>query len=221
MQPLPQTAQVLHELSRTCEHDLEPAVRALADAVAAIVPSLVGFSIAIADGALTLAFITPTPPAAAGDAGAPVAPSSDERDLTGDVLAEERWQHLATAAAAENVRSTLSMPLTLDGLGHGSLDLYAAHPDAFDRTRDALLDVLGPGVRFAVTNADLPFRTRSYAQDSLHALHDLDAVEQAVGYLIARDNLDPGRARRTLQEAATSAGTDLPTAARAVLRTTT
>ncbi|WP_396126411.1 ANTAR domain-containing protein [Cellulomonas sp. NS3] len=52
-------------------------------------------------------------------------------------------------------------------------------------------------------------------------MDDRDVIEQAVGYLIGQDRIDPHSARRTLTDAADRAGLDLPALAlaRTIVRT--
>ncbi len=120
MEPLPGTAELPRELSSTSDLDLETAIRRLADAVAAIVPSSVGISLTLADSALTFTLVAYSQIAAELDAAQDIdgGPCVDTAltgaDFTvGDMLAEDRWQHFATAAA--HVRSSLSMPRMMPG----------------------------------------------------------------------------------------------------------
>ena len=223
MEPVPETSELLRELSIPGGADLEARLRRMAARVVEVVPSCVGVSLSVADGGLTFTLVSTSPQAAALDAvqyatSGPCVQTALEglEQSVDDMLDEDRWQHFATAAAAANVRSSLSLPLSVAG-GHGSVNLYAADPRAFTGNLQALRDIVGPGIDDAVTNADLPFRTRTYASDGPRSLRDLDLIEQAVGYLVAREGLDPGRARQHLHDAAERAGVDPLTLARTLL----
>lgn len=223
MEPTPETSELLRELSTSSGTDLEARLRRMAERVVEVVPTCVGMSLSVADAGLTFTLESTSLRVAALDAVqyATSGPCIDTA-LEGvalvvdDVLDEDRWQQFASAAAATGVRSSLSVPLSVGG-GHGSINLYAADPHAFTGDLGALRDVIGPGTDAAVTNADLPFRTRTWAAEGPRTLRDLDLVEQAVGYLSVEQGLDLDGARLHLHHAARRAGVDVVTLARTLL----
>ncbi|MBB2924621.1 ANTAR domain-containing protein [Cellulomonas cellasea] len=224
MEPVPGTAEVLRALRESGAEDLEGALRDLADRIAEVVPSCVGVSLSVAHGGLTFTLASSSADVARLDAvqylvGGPCIDTAleDVEIQLDDVLDENRWQRFAVAAAAAGVRSTLSLPLGVTGVGPGSINVYAADEHAFAGSREALRDVVGAGVDVAVTNADLPFRTRTAAAVAPRDLRALDLVEQAVGYLMASERIDAERARERLAEAAERAGVDLVAVARALI----
>ncbi|MFS0699932.1 ANTAR domain-containing protein [Cellulomonas sp. 179-A 4D5 NHS] len=224
MEPVPGTTELLRSLRESGAGDVEGALRELAGRVADVVPSCVGVSLSVAHGGLTFTLASTSDDTAGLDAvqylaGGPCVETAleDVEIELGDLLDEERWQRFAVAAAASGVRSTLSLPLSVPGMGPGSVNVYAADEHAFVGTRDALREIVGEGVDVAVTNADLPFRTRTAAAAGPQNLRALDVVEQAVGYLMASEQLDADRARARLTEAAERAGTDLVTVARTLV----
>ncbi|MFS0699539.1 GAF and ANTAR domain-containing protein [Cellulomonas sp. 179-A 4D5 NHS] len=223
MEPIPQTSEVLRELRTTGGPDLEAMLRDMAERVSRVVPSCTGMSLSVADAGLTFTLVSTSEQTSALDgvqyatSGPCVQTALEGIELTvQDVLNEDRWQRFAAAAAAENVRSSLSLPLLVGGW-HGSINLYAADPRAFTGDLEELRAIVGPGIDVAVTNADLPFRTRTYATDAPRSLGDLDLIEQAVGMLMAQEGLDPDRARQHLQDAAERAGIDQLTLARTLI----
>lgn len=224
MEPVPGTVELLRSLRESGAGDVEGALRELAARVVQVVPSCVGLSLSVAHGDLTFTLASSDSGTAALDAvqylvGGPCVDTAREvvEIELGDVLDENRWQRFAAAAAASGVRSTLSLPLSVPGMGPGSVSVYAADEHAFVGTRDALRAIAGAGVDVAVTNADLPFRTRGAAAAGPQNLRALDVVEQAVGYLMASERLDADRARARLVDAAERAGTDLVTVARTLV----
>ncbi|KGM02607.1 hypothetical protein Q760_12430 [Cellulomonas cellasea DSM 20118] len=215
---------MLRALRESGAGDIESALRELADRVAEVVPSCVGVSLSVAHGGLTFTLASSSTDAARLDAvqylvGGPcVGTASENVEIElGDLLDEDRWQRFAVSAAAAGVRSTLSLPLVVAGVGPGSVNLYAADEHAFVDAREALRDVVGAGVDVAVTNADLSFRTRDAAAAAPHNLRELDLVEQAVGYLMASERIDAEQARGRLAEAAERAGIDLVAVARTLV----
>ncbi|MGW6129611.1 GAF and ANTAR domain-containing protein [Cellulomonas sp. NPDC055163] len=225
MEPVPETAEVLRSLNATSERDLASMIDALAERVAAIVPSCVGVSISLRDSGLTFTLVATSEQVAALDAVQYVATgpcvdsaaSGDEIQLH-DVLDERRWQHFARSAAAQDVRSTLSLPLVVAGGDvAGAVNLYAADPQAFVGVEAELRQAVGGGHDLGVSNADLPFRTREVARTATRALDELDVVEQAVGFVMAEQRVGEDEARRRLVDAAERAGVDVPSAARALM----
>ncbi|WP_258725918.1 GAF and ANTAR domain-containing protein [Cellulomonas sp. NS3] len=224
MEPVPETAQALRSLNETSERDLASMIDILADRVVAIVPSCVGLSISLVDSGLTFTLVATSEVVAALDAVQYVATgpcvesaaSRDEIQLD-DVLDERRWQHFARAAAAQGVRSTLSLPLVTRGEIAGAVNLYAADPRAFVGMEAELRQVVGGGRDLGVSNADLPFRTRDVARAATRTLDELDVVEQAVGFVMAEQRIGADEARRRLTDAAERAGVDVPSAARALM----
>jgi hypothetical protein len=100
----------------------------------------------------------------------------------------------------------------------GSINLYAATPDAFAGHHEALAEALGASARHAITNADLSFSTRLAAAQSPTRLADQDDIDIAVGILAARNDVDIPTAQQLLREAAARAGIRPGQAARAIRR---
>jgi hypothetical protein len=224
VEPVPETAEVLRSLNQTSERDLAAMIDALAERVVAIVPSCVGLSVSLLDSGLTFTLVATTEQVAALDAVQYVASgpcvesasTGDEIQLD-DVLDEARWQHFARAAAAQDVRSTLSLPVVAGGGITGAVNLYAADPRAFAGVEAELRRAVGGGGDLGVSNADLPFRTRESARGATRTLDELDVVEQAVGFVMAEQRVGADEARRRLTDAAERARVDVPSAARALM----
>ena len=224
LEPIEATRHVLRALSRTSGHDLERWVRALAREVTALVPSCVGVSITMVEQGLTFTLVASSESAAALDAvqylqGGPCVDTSFDAasNEVPDALSEERWHHYAMAAAAEGVRSSLSLPVDGDGGALGAVNIYASAPDAFAGSQEAIRALLRSGEGEAVLNADLSFRTRARAEEAPAILAERDRVEQAVGFLAAAHGVDLDHARALLHEAAQRGGVGVTAAARRLL----
>lgn len=225
MHPLPQTRQVLVALAATGGDGLEDGLAAVADQIGALVPSCVGVSLSVAGTDLTLTFVASTPLATVLDAvqgahGGPcvAAPLLTHDVPVPDVLDEDRWREYAAAAAAEGVRSSLSMPLVdRAGVVTAAVNVYAAEPHAFDGLVDALHQALGPLAAHVTTNADLAFTTRDRAEATPRRMAEHSVVATAVGCLVAQHRVTPGAAQVLLEQRAARDGVDQVTAAQAVL----
>ncbi len=223
-EPIEETRLVLRALSRTSGLDLERKVQRLAQQVAALVPACVGLSVTVSRLGLTFTVVDSSESAAALDAlqyleGGPcvdTALTGEPNDVP-DVLDEERWHRYALGAAAEGVRSSLSLPVDrADGL-QGAVNVYASSARAFVGKEDAIRALLGGDDGAVVLNADLAFRTREQARAAPQVLEDRDVVERAVGFLAAAHRVGVDAARGLLHDAALRGGIDVAAAARRVL----
>lgn len=133
----------------------------------------------------------------------------------GELLDEDRWRMYAQASAAAGVRSSLTLPI-LDNAGAviGTVNLYAATPDAFVGNHDELADALHATAAKAVTNADLSFSTRLAAAEA--PLAEQYEVDIALGIIAESQGIDIATAHERLRRAAAHAGTTERQAARAV-----
>jgi GAF domain-containing protein len=215
VEPIPETVRAVEEFGPFVseDEDLLVELQEKAALVQAVVPQCVGLSIGSNEDEVTFTLVATDAEIAVLDAvqyldGGPcVEAVKAERVLAfGHAQLEQEWQLFAEATAAVNVASTLTLPILDGGRVVGSVNLYASTPDAFDGHHEEMADVFGAWAPGAVTNADLPFRTRSTAERAPEILsEDLD-VKVAGAFIAARDGTDLESARDTLREAAQRAG---------------
>ena len=206
--------------------DLVSDLRGLTDQARSLVPELVGVSIAALREGLTFTFVASAADIAVLDAlqyldGGPCVRAAEQNRVVSvnhaNILDEQGWAMFARATATAGITSTLSLPVTSDGLVSGSVNLYAMHPRAFDGQHQALARIFGAWAEGAVTNADLPFSTRQLAKNAPAALHAQSQVATAVGVVGVQQGVDLAEAERRLHAAAELAGVPLEAVARAVL----
>ena len=216
MEPIPETAEAIEELeSFGYLTGLRAELERKAKAVRAIVPDLVGFSLAALQDGITftlvatdgdvamfdaIQYLAGGPCVDAAHAGTVVRYSSDEPDD------EQAWQTFARATAAKAVAATLTLPVVRDGVVVGSVNLYAASPGAFGGLHREIASVFGAWASGAITNADLSFRTRASAEHAPEDLRLTMRVETAVGVLMEAESVDADAARELLEDAAVRAG---------------
>jgi hypothetical protein len=130
---------------------------------------------------------------------------------------KSRGSHFAQATAAAGVASTPTLPILAEGTVVGSLNLYAATPQAFDGHHEAIARIFDAWAPGAVTNADLSFSTRSTAVHTpQHLRADVDLTVASA--LIAADRgISIDTARQHLHEAAQRAGVTEPQLARTIV----
>ena len=212
MRPLPQTIQVLDDLSRrTGTTDLLAELQSMADRVQTLVPDCIALSLAWLDHGLTFTLVASDQQVAVLDAlqhldvGAGVeSPRVDTGPGTSveELFAEDQWRSTAQGTAAPGVRCSLTFPLMAEDRTAGSVNLYGASSRAFDGHHEELADILGAWAPGAVSNADLTFESRQQAQQAPEHLRTQGQVDRAVGFLAASFDIDLDAAWARLQAAA-------------------
>lgn len=212
MRPIPQTIEVLGELSRTTgSPELLPELQRIADRVQQLVPDCIGLSLAWLEDGLTFTLVASDQQLAVFDAfqyldGGPCVESVQQQ--TGletrmdELLAEDRWRLFAQGTAARGVRCSLTFPLITDHHVIGSVNLYGASDRAFEGHLDALAEILGAWAPGAVRNADLSFESRRRAEQAPQLLRAQGVVSRASGMVAAHYDIDVQTAHDRLVQAA-------------------
>jgi len=226
VEPLPETRAALSQLSALIDADLTADLDSLTEQARAVVPELVGVSLAVLREGLTFTFVSSDYDIAVLDAvqyldGGPcVQAAMENREVTfesTDVLDEDAWVMFARAGAVAGIRATLSMPMTENGHVVGSVNLYAGGEHAFDGHREALAEIFGAWAGGAVANADLDFATRQQAVKGPATLQSNARIANAVGVIIAIQGVSAAEGRDRLEAAATLAGVPTLIIAEAIL----
>ena len=225
MEPLPETAEALRELARQGEASLGIELYSMANRVRELVPDLVGLSLGLVSGGLTLTLVASAEQVAALDAaqyldGGPCVEDVERAEPievnVGDLFDEARWQLYAQASAASGVASSLSLPI-MDGThAVGGVNLYAATVDAFAGKHDAIARAVGSTARLAVANADLSFWTAKTAMEAPARVREGSDINVALGIISASQGINIPIARERLRNAAARAGITEVQAARAI-----
>lgn len=228
MDQLPETREALAEIVSLDEPDIDDLLDALGRAARRIVPQLTGLSLALAKERLTFTLVASDEEVAALDAaqyidGGPCVEVGDgrmdvARFVGGDPLDEVRWSLFARANAAHGVASTLSLPVYVDGELIGSVNLYAATPEAFDDSVVAqLAHIVSAAPTAAVKDADLSFSTRLEAAAAPTRLRDRNIIETAVGLIAGDKGIATEAAHEQLLHAAARADLQAAQVAKVVI----
>jgi hypothetical protein len=110
-----------------------------------------------------------------------------------DMAAEERWTPFPAQAAELGVRSSLSLPLVVEGRSRGALNLYATEPGAFGADEATAYRWAGQAtgalaVALRIADSD------SRAESLLGGLDTRATIGQAVGLLMAQERVPAERA---------------------------
>ena len=225
VEPTPDTSNTFAELVRQGSTDLVDVVLVLGQRAQGIVPECVGLTLALFEEELTFTLVASSEEVAALDAvqyldGGPcVAAALDNETIEArpaDALDEKRWQMYAQASAAAGVASSLTLPILGGDAVIGTVNLYAATPDAFSGHHDDLATALGASAEHAIANADLSFSTRLTAAEAPQRLVEQNEIDFALDIITENQDVDLHTARQRLREAAARAGITEAQAARAV-----
>ncbi len=224
VEPIPESLDVLRQLSGPVEKDLVGVLEGSASRVVEVIPDCVAVSIAYLEADMTFTLVATSDRLRALDAaqyleGGPcqVAALQGREVELDDVLDEDRWQLFAQATAAYGVRSSLSLPLRKDGRLYGSINFYGRTTHCFIGRERELAAMFGTAVEEAVANADLSMSSVGRARRAGDRLHDQDTVNKAVGVLAARERISVEKAQERLREAADRADMSLAAVAELIL----
>ena len=105
----------------------------------------------------------------------------------GDMATEERWSPYPARAAQLGVRSSLSLPLVVEGRSSGALNLYATEPGVFSDEDEAAAAGWAEQATGALAVALRIADSDSRAESLLGGLDTRATIGQAVGLLMARE----------------------------------
>lgn len=135
-----------------------------------------------------------------------------------DVTAEtERWPVLSEAMAHQPVRAVLGTPVRIGGVPVGTLDVYRDQVHDWDDTEVAALAQYAEVIATTMTAAVQAHTAGELARQLQYALDYRVVIERAVGYLMAKESIDPVVAFNRLRTAARSRRTKIGEVAEHVL----
>jgi GAF domain-containing protein len=216
MEAIPEVREAAGRLAAVADEtlDLVQRLEAVSALALSLLPSCVGVSLTVlVDGDPFTVTATPADVAVLDAvqylAGGPCvqAAATAEPLVLDDVLDEPRWQLYSQAAAADGVRSSMSLPIHRAGdTPAAALNLYASDPHAFRGVRAQVAELFGAHVGELVENADLSFMTRDFARELPQRLDEHEQLDQAVRVLMALRDDDAAGARERIRFAAARAG---------------
>jgi GAF domain-containing protein len=104
-----------------------------------------------------------------------------------DMLGEQRWDDYPTLAAQVGVRSSLSLPLNVDGRSRGALNLYSTEPSAFGPADEAVAARWAGQAAGALAVALRIADGDEKAEQLRGGLDTRTVIGQAVGLLMAQE----------------------------------
>lgn len=125
-----------------------------------------------------------------------------------DLETDRRWPEFATAAAASGFRSTLSVPIRIDGIT-GGLNLYGRSKSVFEDASEELTGLLAARAAIAIENAKVFRATKRLIEQLNEAIKTRELIGEAKGILMAREGLSEDEAFQMLVIASQRANTKL------------
>ncbi|HXH79434.1 GAF and ANTAR domain-containing protein [Nocardioides sp.] len=214
MEPIPETSEAVDEFG-PFEPDLLERLQDKARHVRELVPACVGLSLASREHGVTFTVVATDEEIAALDgaqyldSGPCVESVKAEQVLeytADDFFQESSWQLFALSTAAAGISSTLTLPILKEAQVVGSVNLYAASPQAFTGHHEGIAEIFHAWAPAAVANADLGFATRGTAQQAPQILREVTRIKVAVGVLVESQGLTLEAAEQQLSQAARRAG---------------
>ncbi len=135
-----------------------------------------------------------------------------------DVTAEtQRWPVLSESMSHQPVRAVLGTPVRVGGVPVGTLDVYRGQVHDWDESETAALAQFAEVVATTMTAAIQAHTAGELARQLQYALDYRVVIERAVGYLMAKETVDPVVAFNRLRTAARSRRTKIGEVAEHVL----
>ena len=121
-----------------------------------------------------------------------------------NIKLEPDWQEFTQVLVSEGICAALSVPVELDGLVIGILDIYVGQPRDWDPSEVAALQVYA-GLVASLLSAATTAQVKGRLADQLQAaLEHRWLIEQAKGVIMGREELDAQAAFERLRSAARS-----------------
>ena len=218
----------LRHLSRLVLQDetLETTLQRIVEVAIRAVPDTVGVSITLKKGTRPYTAVATSPQVQAidereyaVDEGPCIsAMETGEAQLLDDVSEDERWPRFAQVCREEGLGSSLGVPLRVDEVPYGAMNLYAASPHAFKQEHQEAAQLLADQAGVALANT----RTYSACSDKIRQLQEaLDTrvvIEQAKGVLMVTERCDADAAFEVLKDRSQRTNRKLRLVAEDVLR---
>lgn len=128
----------------------------------------------------------------------------DQITQTADLGEDERWPQLGVELPRVGVRAVLGVPIRLNGVAVGALNVYRHQPHVWDKSEIAALTSYGGLIEGVLLTALQAHQRNQLAEQLQHALDNRVVIDRAVGVIMARERVDPVTALNRLRTRARS-----------------
>lgn len=134
--------------------------------------------------------------------------TGEKQVIIADTLGPERWGGFSARAAANGIRSTLSLPLTASGIT-GALNLYAPVPDAFGEAEIQRAEIFAASASAALALSSRQASAAALTSQLREALASRAVIDQAIGVIMAQERCSSDKAFTILRNASQNRNTKL------------
>jgi GAF domain-containing protein len=138
-----------------------------------------------------------------------------------DMATEKRWSEFCSHALAHGVRSSLSLPLRVQGEPVGALNLYAKERRAFAGEHRRQAEIFGAQGAAALSLALRQAKETAAAEQLQEALRNRAVIDQALGVIMAQERCDAEAAFAVLRRASQNRNRKLRDVAAEIVATVT
>lgn len=125
---------------------------------------------------------------------------------TEDLGSDDRWPALVPELPDAGVRAVLGIPIRIDQVAVGSLNVYRDRPGTWDDGEVAALEAYGGLVESLLRTALQSRERQQLAEQLQHALASRVVIDRAVGMVMARENVNAVAAFNRLRHRARDTG---------------
>jgi GAF domain-containing protein len=138
-----------------------------------------------------------------------------------DIAQEDRWGEYPVHAMAHGIHSVFSLPLTLDGVTLGALNLFATEPHAFDDADIARAEAFTAQAATALTILRRHASHTVLDDELREALATRAVIDQALGILMVTRKISAHEAFEILRHASQTTNRRVSAIAAELIETTT
>lgn len=130
---------------------------------------------------------------------------------------DQRWTEFGQAAAAKNLHSVMSVPLSVKGRGIGALNFYARAESAFSGDDEAFAALFARQAAVALANASAYWGAAELAEQLKAALSSRAVIDQAKGIIMGSQGCTADQAFDVLRRASQRENTKVRDIAQAIV----
>ena len=119
---------------------------------------------------------------------------SQQTVLVEDLAHEQRWPRFTPAALGHGLRSIVAVPLTVNRVRLGALNVYALQSGVFDVAAEKTAAMFAEQAAVVLANAEAFTRAQTAAVNLGEALTSRAVIDMAKGILMARERCNPDEA---------------------------
>jgi len=134
---------------------------------------------------------------------------SGKRTVISDLSKEDRWPRWRERAVKKGLRSSLSLPLHVQGKTLGALNLYSRSSNSFGSEAQEVAQLLSSQASIVLANAQLYEQSQKLSEDLEQALETRGLIGEAKGIIMEREKCSAAEAFEMLKKISQNANVKL------------